>query len=86
MASKRGLKKDLRKMIEDVIEECYSVQLYNPKKQEASDKIIDESAQFYDEMVTEIKNGKSKKDQAATFNKITDKAEDLIKKLNGLQG
>ena len=85
MASKRELKKELRRMIEDVVEECYSVQLYNPKKAEASDKLIDESVVFYDEMVTEIRHGKSRQDARATINKMGAKADDLIKKLNGLQ-
>lgn len=85
MLSKRAIKKDLRKMVEDVIEECYSIQLYNPKKEAESNKLIDEVVSFYDETVSEIKKGKNKKDAKATFDKIMDKAEDYVQKLNGLQ-
>jgi hypothetical protein len=86
MASKRELKRELRRMIEDVIDECYSIQLYNPKKSNDTNGLIDESVVFYDEMVTEIRNGQSKKDARATINKIGVKTTDLISKLNGLQG
>ena len=41
MASKRNFKKDLNKMVFDVVEECFSVQLYNESKTEVTNKLIE---------------------------------------------
>ena len=44
MASKRNFKKDLNKMVFDVVEECFSVQLYNESKTEVTNKLIAEGS------------------------------------------
>lgn len=49
-------------MIIDVLDECFSIQLYNESKTEATDKLIDEALNFGDDVLAKIHEAKSKKD------------------------
>ena len=62
MASKRTIKKALNGMIIDVLDECFSVQLYNESKTEATDKLIEEALTFGDDMLAKVHQAKSKKE------------------------
>lgn len=84
MASKRYLKKGLNDLVIDVVEECFSVQLYNDTKTEASDKLIQEAVDFQDEMLSKINKAKSKAEFKEIHTQIENKAEDLVHSLNGL--
>ena len=84
MASKRIFKKDLNKMIFDVVEECFSVQLYNESKTEVSNKLIDEAVAFRNSMTEKIHAAKSKKDFKAITEEAEQAAEDFTHKVNGL--
>jgi hypothetical protein len=84
MASKRILKKNLLKMVIDVVEESYSIQLYNPKKEKATDKVIEDVLDFHDEMRSKLKQAKNKKEVAPLRKKIEEKAISYIEQVNGL--
>ena len=85
MASKRNLKKHLVKMVVDVVEESYSIQLYNPKeKTKKTDKLIDEVLDFHDEMRSKIKAAKSKKEFAPLRQHIEKKGNGFYTELEGL--
>lgn len=84
MASKRTFKKDLNKMVFDVVEECFSVQLYNASKTEASDKLIDEAVEFRNNMTEKIHAAKNKEQFKALHAEVEEAAVDFIHKINGL--
>lgn|GEM_PF-5924475 len=85
MASKRILKKNLLKLVVDVVDESYSIQLYNPKeKTKKTEKLIDDVLNFHDEMRTKIKAAKSKKEIAPLRAQIEKNAIGYIEELNGL--
>lgn len=84
MASKRNLKKHLHNMVLDVVEECYSIQLYTPAKTEVTDRVIEEIVMFRNDIVEKIHQAKSKKDYPAIIEKLEQGHEDFIQKVNGL--
>lgn len=84
MASKRDLKKALNNLIFDIVEECFSAQLYNEKKTEASDKLINEAADFQEEILSKINSAKSKAEFRAIREQIEEKADQLFDSVNAL--
>tara|TARA_B100000508_G_scaffold55003_3_gene42681 strand:- start:51440 stop:51700 length:261 start_codon:yes stop_codon:yes gene_type:complete len=86
MANVRELKKEINSMIYDVVEECYSLQLYDDSKREKTDNFIDEAADFQEEIMAQIKKAESKKDFKAIREKVDKTAEEWVKKVNKLQG
>ncbi len=72
-------------MIIDVLDECFSIQLYNDSKTEATDKLIDEALNFGDDVLAKIHEAKSKKDFPAIRQMMEDKGVYFIEELNGLQ-
>jgi 23S rRNA G2069 N7-methylase RlmK/C1962 C5-methylase RlmI len=85
MANKRVIKKQLNGMIIDVLDECFSIQLYNDSKTEATEKLIDEALSFGDDMLAKIHEAKTKKDFPAIRQMMEDKGVYFIEELNGLQ-
>jgi hypothetical protein len=85
MANKRVIKKQLNGMIVDVLDECFSIQLYDVKKTEVTDKLIEEALNFGDEMLSKIHQATSKKDFPAIRQAMEDKGIYFVEELNGLQ-
>jgi 23S rRNA G2069 N7-methylase RlmK/C1962 C5-methylase RlmI len=85
MASKRVIKKQLNALIVDVIDECFSIQLYNEAKTEVTDKLIEEVLVFGDNTLSQIHQAKSKKDYPAIKASMEEKTDYFIGELNGLQ-
>lgn len=85
MANIRDLKKKVNNMVYDVVDECYSLQLFDESKKKDTDEFIDEVADFQDEIMTEINKATSKKEFSAIHQKAEKKAEEWVKKLNKLQ-
>lgn len=86
MANVRELKKEINSMIYDVVEECYSLQLFDESKTQKTDDFIDEAADFQEQIMAEIKEASSKADYAKIRDKANKTAEEWVKKLNKLQG
>ncbi len=84
MASKKILKKNLNNMVFDIVEECFSMQMWNPEKTSQTEEIIDSAANFQDEMLTKINAAKTKADFRPICSEIENAAVDFINKLNGL--
>jgi len=84
MASKRILKRNVNAMIFDVVEECFTVQLMDDRKMEVTDKVIDEAADFQDEILSKINAAKNKADFKSLHENINAKHIDFVQKLNGL--
>lgn len=85
MANKRLIKKQLNGMIIDVLDECFSIQLYSESKTEATDKLIEEALSFGDDVLAKIHEAKTKKDFPAIRQMMEDKGVYFIEELNGLQ-
>lgn len=85
MANVRNLKKEVNNMVYDVVDECYSLQLFDESKKKDTDNFIDEVADFQEEIMTEINKATSKKEFSQIRQKAEKKAEEWVKKLNKLQ-
>lgn len=88
MASIKNLKKDINYVLGDIIEECYTWQLLNPKADiKKSEAIIDETIDAFDALIEKV-NAKGIKDQNAHFKAINleleETANKLIAKINKL--
>jgi len=84
MANKRDIKKGLNNLIFDIVDDCFSVQLFNEKKAEASDKVIDQVAKFQDEMLSKISKAKSKVEFKAIHSEIEAKSEEFFQAVSAL--
>ena len=85
MANIRGLKKNINGMIYDVVDECYSVQLFNEAKTAESDSFIDDAADFQEEIMGQIKRAKNKKDFKSIEEKVQKTREEWTLRLNKMQ-
>ncbi|WP_299526710.1 hypothetical protein [uncultured Lutibacter sp.] len=88
MASIKNLKKDINYVLGDIIEECYTWELLNPKTDsKATDAIIDEAILAFDSLVEKI-NIKNVENKKAHFKNITLELEEiansLLEKINKL--
>jgi hypothetical protein len=84
MSSKRLLKKHLNNMIFDVVEECFTVQMFDESKTGKADKLIEEAANFQDDILADINGAKTKKDFSPIREKIDKTVIEFITKLNEL--
>jgi len=85
MASKRTIKKQLNGMIFDIVDECFSLQLYKPSTKETTNKLIDEALDYRDGVLASIHQAKSKKDFPAILANMEDKGIHFVESLNDLQ-
>jgi hypothetical protein len=85
MASKRTIKKQLNGMIFDVVDECFSVQLYKNEREGETNKLIDEALDFRDDILAKIHQAKTKKDYPAIHEELENKGVYFVEKLNELQ-
>nr|MBP6272834.1 hypothetical protein [Fluviicola sp.] len=85
MANKRLIKKQLNGMIIDVLDECFSVQLFNGSKTAATETIIEEALSFGDAILAQVHQAKSKKEYPAIRQAMEDKGIYFVEALNGLQ-
>lgn len=86
MANVRELKKEINNMIYEVVEECYSLQLFDESKTKKTDDFIDEAADFQEQIMAEIKEATSKADYSKIRKKADETAKEWVTKLNKLQG
>ena len=84
MASKKEFKKDLNRMVFDIVEECFSIQLYNETKTQVTNELIEEVINFRNEMTGKIHKAKTNKDFPAIRKVAEEAAEDFVLKLNNL--
>ena len=84
MASKRDIKRNVNNMVFDIVDECFSVQLWDEAKTEDADAIIDEAAEFQDVILSKIHRAKSKLDFRPISQEIEEAAISFVSKLNAL--
>lgn len=63
MTSRRMLKKKIHHVVNNIVEECYSLQLENKSKQPQTNKIIDETVSAFDDLLTRMQNVKGIEDR-----------------------
>ena len=88
MGSIKNLKKDINYVLGDIIEECYSWELSNPKADKKdSEAVMDEAVNTFDSLIDMI-NTKDVEDKKAHFKAIQaeleSKAVELITRINKL--
>ncbi len=88
MASIKNLKKDINYVLGDIIEECYTWELLNPKTDSKdTEAIIDEAILAFDSLVEKV-NMKNVENKKAHFKNITleleEEANNLLEKINKL--
>ncbi|NLP57009.1 hypothetical protein [Lutibacter sp. B1] len=81
MASIKNLKKDANYVLGDIIEECYTWELMNPKADtKPSEAIIDEAIETYDAFIDKI-HVKGIDNKKAYFKSLNAELEETAKKL-----
>lgn len=88
MASIKNLKKDINYVLGDIIEECYTWEILNPKAdKKETEAIIDEAIEAFDTLVEKV-NAKNVDNSKAHFKSINSELEQtankLIEKINKL--
>ncbi|TNE74533.1 MAG: hypothetical protein EP333_05525 [Bacteroidetes bacterium] len=84
MASKRLLKKRLRRIVEDLLDDCDYLIVNETSTADEADKLIDEAVDFYEEALNEINKAKEKSDYRKVVEMISTKEEQFFSKLNKL--
>ena len=84
MSSKRLLKKHLNNMVFDIVEECFTVQMFDETKAEKANELIEDAANFQDQILMDINTAKTKKDFDPIREKIDNSVIEFVTKLNGL--
>ena len=88
MASIKNLKKDINYVLGDIIEECYTWEISNPKADtKATEAIIDEAIEAFDALIEKV-NSKNVENYKTHFKVINSEleqtAKQLIEKINSL--
>ena len=84
MASKRDLKRQVKYMIYDVIDECYFISGTTDGKEEAAEKCIDGAVAFHEDILPQINKAKSKAEFKTVIEQIEKKQVEFVKELNAL--
>jgi len=84
MANKRNLKKSINSLVFDVIDECIYIQEINPAKFEDCEKLIDESVNFYNNILSKMNSAKAKAEFRSIAIELDENAERFIESLNSL--
>ncbi|TNE53314.1 MAG: hypothetical protein EP338_12325 [Bacteroidetes bacterium] len=84
MASKKDFKKYLNNMVNFIVEECYHIQLSDPKKEKASDALIEEAVDFHFDLIQKVQTAKTKKDYAPLREAIEAKEDYFLDAVNKL--
>ena len=84
MASKRNIKKDVKQMVYDIMDECDYVIVSGDKNAPAATKLMDEVVGFYETMVPKINAAKNNADFKSVRAEIETKAIDFVEKMNKL--
>lgn len=84
MASKKLLKKKVKGMIFEILNDCDEVIVNEGKNADKADKLIDEAVDFHDEVIAKINTAKTKKEFNEIVTSLTKAGEDFVKKLKSL--
>lgn len=80
MKSRRMLKKKINDTVNNIIEECYSVQMSNKDKHTETNKIIDETVALFDDLLSRVHAASSIEDAKKLKKHYESIHQDLEKK------
>ncbi|NVK66029.1 MAG: hypothetical protein HWE22_15675 [Flavobacteriales bacterium] len=84
MGSKREIKKVVKEMVYDIMDECdYHVENMS-KNAEAADKLMDEVVEYHDKMMSKIRTTKDKAGFKALRVQLEEDADGFVQKINDL--
>ena len=84
MASKRLLKKKVKRMVYEILNECDYVIVSGGKEADSADKLIDEAVGFHNDLTVRIGAASSKSEFRTINDEIEKKSVDFVKKLNSI--
>ena len=84
MASKRLLKKNMKRMVYEILNECDYVIVSKGENAGSADKLIDEAVAFHNDLSIQIGNANSKSEFKSINDTIKTKSVDFVNKLNSL--
>ena len=84
MASKKDLKKRVKRMVYEVLNNCDYVIVNDGKNADKADQLSDDAVDFHDEVIAKINAAKSKKEFNDIVETLKKGGEDFVKKLNAL--
>lgn len=84
MASKKDLKKRVKGMVIEILNDCDYIIVNDGKNADKADKLIDEAVDFHDDAIAKINSAKSKKEFNELVSSLNKAGEDFVKKLNAL--
>lgn len=71
-------------MVFDVIDECIYIQEIKPEKFDSCEKLIDESVNFYNNILSKMNSAKVKAEFRSIAMELDENAEKFIESLNAL--
>lgn len=84
MASKRLLKKKVRRMVFEVLNDCDYLIVSGSKNADKADALIDEAVDFHDDIISQINKASNKKEFNSIMETLEKTGESFVKKLNTL--
>lgn len=84
MASKRDLKKKVRNMVFNVLNDCDYIIVSGGKDADKADALIDEAVDFHDKIISKINNASEKKDYREINDELNKSSSTFMKKVEGL--
>lgn len=84
MASKRILKKRVKNMVIEVLNDCDYIIVNEGSNADKADKLIDEAVDFHDNIMGKIGKANSKQEFNEIVEEVKKGGEDFVKKLNAL--
>lgn len=84
MASKRLLKKRMKRIVYEVLDECDYVIVSESKNADKADALIDEAVAFHNDVNEKISKANSKAEFRAIAEEVDKQEEEFLAKLNKL--
>lgn len=85
MASKKDLKKEVKRLVYDIMDECDYILENDGKEAKAADKLMDEAVAFYEDIIPKIIAAKTKEDFKGLIAEIEKANEKFNEKMNAIQ-
>jgi len=84
MASKKNIKKDVKQMVYDIMDDCDYVVVSGGKGVDKASKLMDDAVTFYETMVPKINLAKNNADFKSVRAEIEEKAIGFVTEMNKL--
>ena len=85
MASVRLLKKKVKRIVIEVLDDCDYIVENNGPKADKAEALMDEAVDFFNETIDKVGSAKSKSDYQKIKEEVDKKEEEFLEKLNKIQ-